>query len=227
MKSVELKANQRSLKKRIGVKKLRGTGSVPAVIYGRHIQPQNLEVRIKAIEDIIYHSATENVLVNLTVDSDDKARRLALIKNVQHHPLTGSVLHVDFHEVAEDEHVEMTVPVETKGEAVGVKQGGGILEHVLFQVKIRSLPKDLPEVIYVDVTNLNIGDTIHIGELPLPEGVEVLGDKKIPVLSVAGQRTGAEEEATGMPGVSPAQPLAGVESGPVAAATKKIEREKK
>ena len=105
------------------------------------------------------------------------------------------MLHVDFHQVAENEKVTVTVPVETTGEAAGVKTGGGVLEHVLFKIKIRALPRELPEVITVDVTPLEIGQSIHLGEIPLPAGVEVVGDKKIPVISVAAPITEAQEAA--------------------------------
>ena len=129
------------------------------------------------------------------VDGEAKLRRLALVQEVQHHPLSGKVLHVDFHEVAENEKVTVTVPVETAGEAAGVKTGGGVLEHVLFKLKVRALPRDLPEVITVDVTPLEIGQSIHLGEIPLPPGVEVIGDRKVPVISVAAPITEAQEAA--------------------------------
>ncbi len=110
---------------------------------------------------------------------DARAKRLALVQDVQHHPLSGNILHVDLHEVAENEKVTIMVPVEPAGEAVGVKTGGGVLEHVLFKIKVRALPKDLPEQINVDVTALEIGKSIHLGEIKPPEGVEFLGDKKV------------------------------------------------
>jgi len=195
MKSLSLKAFPRSLAKRSAVKKLRVTGRVPAIIYGRKIQPQNLEVTLTDIEDLIHHSVSETILVDLAVEGEAKSRRLALVQEVQHHPLSRKVLHVDFHEVAENEKVTVTVPVETTGEAAGVKTGGGVLEHVLFKLKVRALPRELPEVITVDVTRLEIGQSIHLGEIPLPPGVEVIGDKKIPVISVAAPITEAQEAA--------------------------------
>ena len=87
------------------------------------------------------------------------------------------------------------VPVETVGEAVGVKTGGGVLEHVLFRIKARGLPKDLPELIAVDVSHLNIGQAVHLGEIQAPAGVEIIGDKKIPIIAVAAPRTEEEEAA--------------------------------
>ena len=125
MKSVALKAHPRSQVQRAEVKKLRAAGRVPATIYGRIGQPQNLEIVLDDLEDLLHHSASENLLVDLNVEKDARAKRLALLQEVQHHPLTGKVVHVDFHEVAEDEKVTVSVPVETSGEAAGVKTGGG------------------------------------------------------------------------------------------------------
>jgi large subunit ribosomal protein L25 len=189
MKSVPLKAFPRTHVRRGEVKKLRGVGRVPAIIYGGQAKPQNLEVSEKEFGDLIHHSVSENLLVDLSVENDARAKRLALVQEIQHHPLDGKVLHVDFHEVSENEKVTVNVPVETTGEAAGVKNSGGVLEHILFKLKVRSLPKDLPEQIVVDVSHLELGKAVHIGEIKLPDGVEILGDKHIPVVSVALPRT--------------------------------------
>src|SRR5204863_808988 len=149
MKSVALNAFARALGRRAGAKKLRSDGRIPAVIYGRQAAPQNLEINAKEIGDLIQHSISENVLVDLAVKDDSRPKRLALVQEVQHHPLNGNILHVDFHEVAENEKVTVMVPVVTVGEAIGVKTSGGVLEHVLFKIKARALPKDLPEHIIV------------------------------------------------------------------------------
>jgi len=195
MKSVLLNAAPRVLGRRAGAKALRAEGRIPAVIYGRQAAPQNLEIKAKEMEDLIHHSASENLLVDLAVKEDARPKRLALVQEVQHHPLTGKVLHVDFHEVAEDEKVTILVPVETVGEAEGVKTEGGVLEHVLFKIKVRALPKDLPEVITVDVSHLKIGQAIHLGDIKAPEKTEILGDKHLSVIAVAAPRTEEEEAA--------------------------------
>ena len=195
MKSVPLKAYPRTQARRGGVKKLRGAGRVPAIIYGRQAQPQNLEVSWKEITDLLHHSRSENLLVDLSVANDARNRRLALLQEVQHHPLDGKVLHVDFHEVTENEKVVIQVPLETTGEAVGVKSGGGVLEHVVFKLKVRALPKDLPEQIVMDVSHLELGKALHLGEIKPPAGVEIIGDKNIPVVAVALPRSEEEEAA--------------------------------
>ncbi|MBA4147823.1 MAG: 50S ribosomal protein L25 [Verrucomicrobia bacterium] len=191
MKSVSLTAFPRIATKGSAVKKLRAQGRVPAVIYGRN-KPQSLEINTKEIETIVHHSASENLLLDLAVDG---ANRLALVKEIQHHPLSRKILHIDLHEVAEGDKVTVTIPVEAIGEAVGVK-AGGVLEHVLFKIKVRGTPKDLPEIINVDVSALEVGKTIHLGEIPLPPGVETLGKKEISVFSVAAPKTEAAEVAT-------------------------------
>ena len=205
MKSVPLTAYPRTLGRRAGSKKLRGTGRIPAVIYGRQTKPQSLEVDRKSLEDLIHHSASENMLVDLAVDQDTRPKRLALVQEVQHHALSGKVLHIDFHEISETEKVTVMVPVESVGEAVGVKTGGGVLEHVLFKLKVRCLPKDLPEAINVDVTSLEIGKAVHIGDITPPPGVEILGDKHISVLSVAAPVTEAEEAAAEAAAATPGE----------------------
>ena len=191
MKSVPLNAYSRSKTRRAGAKSLRASGRIPAVIYGRQRVAQNLEILAKELGDLIHHSVSENLLVDLSVKDDDRPKRLALLQEVQHHALSGKALHVDFHEISPDEKVTVMVPVDAAGEAVGVKTGGGVLEHVLFKVKVRGLPADIPELITVDVSHLEIGQAIHIGDIkPLP-GTEILGDKHITVIAVAAPR--AEE----------------------------------
>lgn len=201
MKSVSLTAFSRSALQRRAVKKLRSQGRVPAVIYGRN-KPQTLEINTKEIETIIHHSASENLLLDLAVDG---TKRLALVKEIQHHPLSRKILHIDLHEVAEGDKVTVEIPVEAVGEAVGVKSGGGVLEHVVFKIKVRATPRDLPEVINVDVSALEVGKAIHLGEIVLPPGVEALGKKDISVFSVAAPvaetpETPAEGAAAATPG---------------------------
>lgn len=216
MKSVSLTAYPRTMTGRLDVKKLRAQGRVPAVIYGGQAKPESLEVAQVELDNLIHHSVSENVLVDLKIEGGAGASRLALLQDVQHFALTGKVLHVDFHEVSATETVTVTVPVETKGEAIGVKRDGGVLEHVLFKVKVKALPKDLPEIIELDVTELAVGQTIHLGDLPKIEGVEYLGDSKISVISVAAPRTEKADEAAAA--AAPTEVVATKEKKPDAAA---------
>jgi len=205
MKAVALSASPRALGRRAGAKRLRSEGRVPAVIYGRQAKPQNLEINRKDLQNVIHASAAENLLLDLAVEKDPRPKRLALVQEVQHHALSGEVLHVDLHEVSETEKVTIMVPVETVGEATGVKNSGGVLEHVLFKIKVRALPKDLPEVIHVDVSHLEIGQSIHLGDIKPAAGIEVLGDKKISVISVAAPITEAQEAAEAAAAAGPTE----------------------
>jgi large subunit ribosomal protein L25 len=187
------------------VKAVRARDSVPAVIYGSSVQPQNLEVNRREFEILLSHAAGESILIDLTVEENGKsANHLALVQEVQHHPLRGDVLHIDFHAVSANETIEASIPIEPTGEADGVKNFGGILEIVLRELSISCLPKDLPEVLHVDVSGLKVGDAIHVRDLPLPKGVESTLDGEITVLSIAPPNVATDTpaaEATAAPEV--------------------------
>jgi len=193
MKSVPLTAYTRTAHGRLDVKKLRTSGRVPASIYGGQSKPQNLEIAKRELDDLINHSVSENLLIDLKIEGDAKPQRLALVQEIQHYPLDGKILHLDLHEVDPNEKVTITVPVETKGESVGVKNGG-VLEHTLHKIRVKAFPKDLPEVLFVDISALELNQTIHLGDLPKVEGVEFVGNAKITVVSVAPPREEKVEE---------------------------------
>jgi large subunit ribosomal protein L25 len=217
MKAVPLTAFPRVLSRRGGSKKLRENGRIPAVIYGAKIQSKNLEFIRKDIDLLIKHSVSETLLIDLSIEGGEK--HMALVQEVQHHPLSGKVLHMDFHEVSPTETVTITVPVETTGIPVGVKIGGGTLEHVLFKLKVRATPANLPELISVDVSGLDLNKTLHIGEITAPEGVEILGDKNIPVVTVAAPKVEVAAE--------PAADAAAAAAAPAAAKQPEMLKEKK
>lgn len=194
MKAVSLNAKTRNVLGRNRVKKIRAGGRIPGVLYGREMENEVIDVSEKDFENLVHHSVSENVLVNLSIQGERAEKHLAMIQMVDHHPLSGKVLHVDFHKVSADEPVTVTVPIETKGEAIGVKTSGGTLEHVLFRAKVKALPKDLPAAITIDVTEMQAGEILHLGEIPLPEGVEVLGAESIPVITITEPRLKADSE---------------------------------
>lgn len=167
-KQVKLTAERRTATGRSAVRKLKAAGSVPAVIYGAKDKAEPLQVSRREISAMLSHAAGENILVELEIDGKN---RLALVQEVQHAPLGGAVLHIDFHAVSMDEMIEADVPLEPMGTANGVKNMGGLLEQSLRSLAIECLPRDLPDVITVDVSALNIGDGIHVREIQLPPGV--------------------------------------------------------
>jgi large subunit ribosomal protein L25 len=184
MKSLKLGAYTRSETRRKGSRKIRATGRIPANIYGKTAPAQNLELDAKEFDSLVGKAHSEVILVDLTVEGDSRPTRLALVQDVQHHPVTGKVLHVDLHEVKPDEKVTLRVPVESTGECPGVK-AGGTLEHVLLKIRIRGLPYELPEQLVVDVSGLQVGKVIHIGDIAAPAGVELMGRKETTVFACA------------------------------------------
>ncbi len=169
-KQVKLSATRRTGTGRSAVRKIKAQGGVPAVIYGGKNKPEPLQVSRRDISLMLSHASGENILVELEIDGESSGR-LALVQEVQHSPLGGDILHVDFHAVSMDEMIEADVPLEPTGTPEGVKTFGGLLEQALRSLEIECLPRDLPDVITVDVSHLNIGDAIHVREIPLPAGV--------------------------------------------------------
>jgi large subunit ribosomal protein L25 len=167
-KQVKLTAERRTATGRSAVRKLKAAGSVPAIIYGAKHKAEPLQVSRRDISAMLSHAAGENILVELEIDGKN---RLALVQEVQHAPLGGAVLHIDFHAVSMDEVIEADVPLEPTGTPNGVKNMGGLLEQSLRSLAIECLPRDLPDVITVDVSALDIGDGIHVREIQLPPGV--------------------------------------------------------
>jgi large subunit ribosomal protein L25 len=169
-KQVKLKAEPRSETGRSAARKLKARGIVPAVVYGGKEKPQPLQVSARDVNVMLSHSAGENILVELEI-AGEKSPKTALVQEVQHAAVGGNVLHIDFHAVSMDETLEAEVPLEAFGVANGVKNFGGLLEQSLRAITVECLPRDLPDRITVDVSALNIGDSIHVRDIQLPPGV--------------------------------------------------------
>jgi large subunit ribosomal protein L25 len=182
-KQVKLSVSRRSATGRAAVRKIKAQGAVPAIIYGGKQQPEPVQVSKRDISLMFSHASGENILVELAIDGETGSR-LALVQEVQHSPVGGDVLHIDFHAVSMDEMIEADVPLEPVGIAEGVKTFGGLLEQSVRSLEIECLPKDLPDVITVDVSHLNIGDAIHVKEISLPEGVTTRISPELTVFSV-------------------------------------------
>jgi large subunit ribosomal protein L25 len=193
---VSLKASRRSALGRNAVKKVKAAKAVPAILYGNGVEPQPLQVERRAIDTLLSHAVGENILVNLEIEEGGKTgSRLALINEVQHHPVNQSVLHIDFHAVSLTETLVAEVVIESFGEATGVKNFGGLLEQSLRTIEVECLPKDLPEMIRVDVTNLNLGDALHVGGLPVLPGVKYLADDEVTVFLVSEPKVSDDSSA--------------------------------
>ena len=192
-KQVKLSAKPRSHVGRNSVKQLRSRGAVPANMYGPKTQPGNLEISAKEINRLLARAVGENILVELEIDHGSKTtKHLSLIQEVQHHAVRGDILHVDFLEVSMNELLHTEITIEAIGESIGVKSNGGLLEQLLRQIAIECLPKDLPECIRVDVSKLGLGDSLHLRDLVLPEGVKATGDGDLTVFLVAEPKVAEE-----------------------------------
>lgn len=196
-KQLKLSAQVRSGVGRSAARKLKTAGLIPANIYGAGEAPVNLQLRTRAVVDLLSHAAGENLLVDLEIENEgQKTSRLALIQEVQHHPVSQAILHVDLHAVKSDEKISTEVPIESVGEPVGVKTYGGLLEQLLRNIEIECFPRDLPELITVDVSHLGLGESVHVKDVKLPEGVEAVTDAEITLFIVTEPRV-AEEPAAG------------------------------
>lgn len=180
-KQVKLKAEHRTAVGRSAARKLKAQGAIPAVVYGGKLKPQPLQVSARDLNAILSHASGENILVELEIAGGN---RLALVQEIQHSPLGGNVLHIDFHAVSMDEKIHADVPLEALGVANGVKNFGGLLEQSLRSLSIECLPRDLPDKITVDISALNIGDAIHVRDIPLPQGVTAKAHLELTAFSV-------------------------------------------
>jgi len=190
---VKLKAQKRTLVGRNAIKKIREEGLVPAVIYGSQAEPMTLQIDARELTTVLAGASSEHVLVELEIlDESQSTHRLALIQEVQHHPLKSALVHVDFHAVSATEKITSEVPIEAVGEALGVRTFGGLLEYSLRTLEVECYPQDLPDIVRIDVSNLNIGESLHVRNIQLPSGVEAITDEDLTVVSVVASRVGEE-----------------------------------
>lgn len=176
-----LSAETRSQTGKGANRKLRVSGKIPAVIYGKGRDAQSVTLDPKALETLLHQSgAGLNTLIDLSVAGRTDT---VLVKELQRHPVYGSYVHVDFFKVDLTQKITVSVPIHFVGKARGV-EFGGILDHPLRELEVECLPRAIPEFVEVDVSALEIGQAIHVSELRLPEGVEVKTDPALPVASV-------------------------------------------
>lgn len=185
MEEISLEAQLREGTGRAAVHELRAAGFIPAVVYAGGKDATPIKVSHSTLIKLIHQHRIEGVVIHLKIQDDKKKNRPCLIKEIQYEPVHGGIVHVDFNEISLTKAIKVNIPVIAKGEAAGVKLEGGSLEHVLWEVEIECLPTDIPKEIIVDVTNLKLGEGIHIKDIVLPSGVKILNDPNAVVISVA------------------------------------------
>ena len=186
MEEIILEAELREGKGRGSSKDLRESGYLPAVVYFHGKDALSVKISRGALLKLVHQHRLESIIINLKIKDDKKAKgRPCLVKEIQYHPVREDIIHVDFNEISLTEAIKVNVPIQAKGEAIGVKQEGGSLEHLLWEIEVECLPTNIPKDIQVDITALKLGDAIHVKDIVFPEGVKPLSDPAAIVLHVA------------------------------------------
>ncbi|HMI43536.1 MAG TPA: 50S ribosomal protein L25/general stress protein Ctc [Gemmatimonadaceae bacterium] len=206
MATVSLSANARDGKGKGAARSLRSQGQVPAVIYGHGRQPQPLALNARDLDKLLSHIQAESTVIEVTVGGQTAK---TLIREIQRHPIKRQILHVDFQALVAGEKVTVSIPIVLLGVPEGVRLEGGVLDQTLREIEIEVDPSNIPDHVEYDITNMVIGDSVHISDLKVPEGVEVIDDPETSVAVLAAPRAVIEEVA------AVAEPVEG-EAGAVA-----------
>lgn len=168
------------------IKRIRRENFVPAVIYGEQAKPTNVKVDRSIYERIMRQHHGQSVIFRLNVMEGDKKLKdySVIVKEEQHDPVSEALVHIDFNWISLTKEIEVKVPIETRGEPIGVKRDGGSLEHILWELPVICLPTKIPQKIVVEVAHLEIGDAIHIKDITLSEGVRTKQDPGSILVSV-------------------------------------------
>ena len=189
-----LKAAKREAGGKGAARKLRQAGRIPAVLYGKDMDTVVLSLDAMEVEHLFQAISVENTIVELEIEGEKESHQ-TLVREIQSHPFRYELVHVDFLRIQSDVEVDVEVPVELVGTPVGVKQHGGVLEQIVHELPVRCLPSLIPEIIEVDVSGLDIDDSLHLSDLQLPEGVVPTIDLDRTLCNVAPPRAALEEEA--------------------------------
>jgi large subunit ribosomal protein L25 len=181
MKDLVLTAEKREPSTKGTVKAMRRQGRVPGIVYGDKEAPVSLSVDEKSLQQAIHSERGRNALITLQLEQTSHP---VLVKEIQRHAITRAILHVDFHRVSLKQKIEASVPVRVVGEAPGVKLGGGVLEHLVREVRVRCLPTDIPPSLDADVSTLQIGQAMHAKDLKLPAGVDLLLEPESLIINI-------------------------------------------
>ena len=183
-------------------RRLRQEGIVPGIVYGRQLAPVTVSVDQQQLSKLVHSAAGEHALITLRMEQATPAsswEQPALVKAIQYDPVTGSAVHVDFHAIVLTERLKVKVGVVLKGEPVGVKQDGGILEQFLREVEVECLPTDIPVAIEHDISALAIGQTIHVRDLTIPASAKLMSEPEGVIASVKAPNVEQPEEAAAAP----------------------------
>jgi large subunit ribosomal protein L25 len=162
-------------------RRMRSDGLLPGIIYGSDKESNIVEMNLNQVEKILKNHSSDSVLIE--VDLEDEGSVRVLLKEVQYHPVTSSILHVDLQRVVAGKPIQVDVAIELNGEPEGVKSGG-IIDHKIHSLSVECLPKDMIESIPVDITNLEIGDSLTVSDITVTSKIKILSDENLQVISI-------------------------------------------
>ncbi len=165
MKQIFLNSRIREGSGKKAAHKTRETGDIPSVLYGHKEDPISLTISGHDLWQILHQATSEHLILHLKIEDSAEGELLTLVRDVQHHPVSGDILHVDFQRISMNEKVKVGVPIELNGIARGVKEFGGILDHGVREVNIKCTPKEIPENLPIDVSEMLIGNSIHLSDI--------------------------------------------------------------
>jgi len=191
---MELNARIRTETGKGPARRLRSVGRLPAIFYGPEINPIMLSIDYVQLRKIIKERSAESIIFDLRIDSDEEAQsKKAMIKEIQRDPVTRDYLHVDLYEIAMGKELEVDIPVHLINTPIGVSEGG-ILEHIRRKLRVSCMPEDMVDKIDVDVSGLDIGQSVHIKDVSFPPGLSSIEDENLRIAIVVAPTITAEEE---------------------------------
>ena len=176
-------------------RRMRSEGILPGIMYGSNNEPNLVEMNLHQVEQILKNHNSDTILIEVDVENEGSTR--VLMKEVQYHPVTSSILHVDLQKVVAGKPIQVDIAVELKGEPEGVKSGG-LLDHITHSISIECLPKDMISSIEVDISNLDIGNSLSISDISVPPKIKILSDENLIIVSVSAPKVNdtVEDEET-------------------------------
>jgi large subunit ribosomal protein L25 len=193
LENFELNATVRKTTGNSPARELRRGGHIPAILYGPQTEPVLLAVNNKEFEQILKKGNIGSIILDLAIQNGKKVTKPAMIKELQSHPVSGAFLHIDFYEIDMKRKINVMIPVVTKGISKGVELGG-LLQIIRREIEVLCMPGDIPDTIELDITDMDVGDSVHVEEIPLGDNVEIASDVNFTVLTIVSPKVEEVEE---------------------------------
>jgi large subunit ribosomal protein L25 len=222
MQKPKLSSHVRSGAGKEGAKRLRAAGEIPVILYGHKREPVSIAVSQKDVWHILHTATSEHMILSLDIEGSNEGSILTLVRDIQHHPVSGDVLHMDLQRISVDEKLHIGVPIELVGMAKGVKDEGGVLDHGIREVTLNVKPMEIPEKVSIDIAHLEIGHSVHVSDLiALYPDLEIVDDPHVTIAHVSAPKkletlipeAGAPAEAAVAPEAEGAEGEEGAEGG--------------